>query len=129
MRKNHNRRIEIRYSQAFKMAIVRELEQDGLLRSEVMAKYGIKGNTTLNRWLGQFGSGKVGRVIRVERPGDINELKKLRDRIKRLETALADASLDLAIEKSYLKIACERAGISDVQEFKKKANTPARRKS
>ena len=111
------------------MAIVRELEQDGLLRSEVMAKYGIKGNTTLNRWLGQFGCGKIGRVIRVERPEDINELKKLRDRIKRLETALADASLDLAIEKSYLKIACRRAGISDVEEFKKKANTLARKKS
>jgi hypothetical protein len=29
--------------------------------------------------------------------------------------------LDLAIERAYTKIACERAGIEDVGEFKKKA--------
>lgn len=120
MRKKQNRRPEIRYSQAFKMAIVREIEHEGILRSEVMAKYGIKGETTVKRWLGQFGSGKIGRMIRVECPEEVNELKKLRDRIKRLETALADASLDLAMEKAYLKIACERAGIRDLEEFKKK---------
>lgn len=111
------------------MAIVRELEQEGKLRSEVMAKYGIKGQTTVNRWLSEFGSGKIGRIIRVERPEEVNETKRLRDRVKRLESALADASMDLAMEKGYLRIACERAGIKDVEEFKKKADTNARVKS
>ncbi len=120
MRKKKNRGVEIRYSAAFKMAIVREVEQAGILRSEVMAKYGIKGKATVNRWLGQFGSGKIGRILRVERPEEVNEAKRQRDRIKRLETALADASIDLAMEKAYLKIACELAGIKDVEEFKKK---------
>ena len=129
MRKKRTRRTEIRYSQAFKMAIVREVEREGVLRSEVMEKYGIKGKTTVNRWLGQFGTGRIGRVIRVERPEEVNETKKLRDRIKRLETALADASIDLAMEKGYLKIACERAGIKYVEEFKKKQGTNARVKS
>jgi transposase len=120
MRKKQNRGPAVRYSQAFKISIVREVEREGILRSEVMAKYGIKGRTTVNRWLAQFGSGKIGRVIRVERPKEINEAQKQRDRIKRLETALADASIDLAMEKGYLKIACEIAGIKDMEEFKKK---------
>jgi transposase len=129
MRKGPVSGVSIRYSQAFKMAIVREVEQEGKLRSEVMAKYGIKGKTTVSRWLGELGSGKIGRIIRVERPEEVNETKRLRDRVKRLETALADASMDLAMEKGYLRIACERAGIVDVEEFKKKAGTNARVKS
>jgi hypothetical protein len=40
--------------------------------------------------------------------------------VRRLESALADANIDLALEKAYTKMACERAGIEDVEEFKKK---------
>jgi hypothetical protein len=42
-----------------------------------------------------------------------------------LETALADANVDLAIERAYTRLACERAGIKDVDGFKKKADGPA----
>jgi hypothetical protein len=33
---------------------------------------------------------------------------------------LADAHVDLALERAYTKLACERAGL-EVEEFKKKA--------
>ena len=56
----------------------------------------------------------------METPQEINELKRLRERVRRLESALADANIDLALEKAYTKMACERAGIEDVEEFKKK---------
>jgi hypothetical protein len=49
----------------------------------------------------------------------IDELKRLKERVKRLEALLADANIDLAIERAYTQIACERAGIKDVAEFKK----------
>ena len=42
--------------------------------------------------------------------------------MRRLETALADANVDLALERAYTRLACERAGIKDVDEFKKKAD-------
>jgi hypothetical protein len=58
----------------------------------------------------------------VEHPQEINELKRLRIRVKRLESALADANLDLALERSYFQMACARAGIKDVEAFKKKAD-------
>jgi hypothetical protein len=56
----------------------------------------------------------------VETPEEINELKQLKERVKRLESLLADANLDLALERAYTQIACERAGIKDVEVFKKK---------
>ena len=93
--------------------------------SEVSLKYGIRGAATIKRWLGKYGTQKIGRIIRVETPKEINELKRLRERIQRLESALADANLDLAIEKAYVKIACRRAGITDVEDFKKKADMTA----
>jgi hypothetical protein len=61
----------------------------------------------------------------VQKPEEIDELKQLKLRVRRLETALADANVDLAIERAYTRLACERAGIKDVEGFKKKADGPA----
>ena len=56
----------------------------------------------------------------METPEERDELKDLKERVKRLESALADANIDLALERAYTRMACERAGIKDVDEFKKK---------
>jgi len=59
--------------------------------------------------------------MRVETPKEVDELKRLRERVKRLESLLADTNLELALERQYTRLACKRAGIEDVAEFKKKA--------
>lgn len=119
----------IRYSEAFKMQVVGEVEKTGQSYDRVRRKYGIKGSSTVSRWVRQYGNGSMGKMIRVERAEEINELKALRERVKRLETALADANLDLALERAYVRLACQRAGIKDVEGFKKKSDgqQPARR--
>lgn len=104
------------------MEVVRELEQEGKPFEEVRRKYGIGGCETVQSWVRRYGNGTRGKIIRVERPEEINELKRLKERVRRLETALADANLDLALERQYTRLACERAGIQDVAEFKKKAD-------
>ena len=104
------------------MEIVRELESDDLSFAHLQRKYGIKGCDTVQRWAQQYGNGTRGKVIRVERPDEMNELKRLRERMRRLETALADANVDLALERAYTRLACQRAGIKDVDDFKKKAD-------
>lgn len=103
------------------MELVRELEADGLAFDAISMKYGIKGKTTVSRWVRKYGNGTRGKVIRVERPGEINEIKRLAERVRKLESALADANIDAALERAYTRIACQRAGITDVAEFKKKA--------
>jgi transposase-like protein len=84
-------------------------------------KYGIKGSYTVQRWARKYGKGDLGKVIRVEKPKEVNEREEMKQRIKALEKALADAHIDLAIERACTRAACERAGIEDVAEFKKKA--------
>jgi hypothetical protein len=59
-------------------------------------------------------------VIRVEKPEEINEREQLKRRVRALERALADTNIDLALERQFTRLACERAGIKDVAEFKKK---------
>ena len=124
MRKYDPERQAVRYSEAFKMEVVRELERDRVTYLYLERKYGIRGKGTIGRWLGKYGNGSRGKVIRVETPEEKDELKRLRDRVRRLETALADANVDLALEREYTRIACQRAGIKDVAEFKKKSGGP-----
>jgi transposase-like protein len=112
---------EVRYSEAFKLQLVRELEAGGINYQQLRRKYGIGGCGTLQRWVGQYGNGSIGKMMRVETPQEINELQQLRQRVRRLEAALADSNIDLALERQYTRLACERAGIQDVAEFKKKA--------
>jgi len=118
--RNGEYRAAIRYSEAFKLEVVRELERELAPVDQVRRKYGIGGGT-IQSWIGKYGNGTRGKVIRVETPKEINELKKLRERIKRLESLVADTNLELALERQYTRLACERAGIEDVVEFKKKA--------
>jgi transposase-like protein len=111
----------IRYSQAFKMQVVRELEDEGLSFSAMKRKYGASA-ATVQRWTLKYGNGTRGKVVRVQRPEERNQLEELKKRVRLLESALADAHVDLSLERAYTRLACQRAGIADVEEFKKKAD-------
>jgi transposase-like protein len=110
----------IRYSEAFKIQVVTELEREGVTVAAISNKYGIKGGSTVDAWLRKYGNGARGKIIRVETPEEIDELKRLKERVKRLESLLADANIDLVLERAYTQLACQRAGIKDVEAFKKK---------
>jgi transposase-like protein len=106
------------------MEVVREVEGKDLAFAQVQRKYGIGSEASVGRWVRRYGNGSRGKVIRVQKPEEVDEVKRLKQRVRRLETALADANVDLALERAYTRIACERAGIKDVEEFKKKADGP-----
>jgi hypothetical protein len=57
----------------------------------------------------------------VQKPEERNEAAELKRRVRALEAALADANLELALERQYTRLACERAGFQDLVGFKKKA--------
>ena len=102
------------------MAAVRELEEQDLPFEDIRRKYGIKGSVTVQKWVRKYGNGSRGKMIRVERPEEINELKRLKDRVRRLESALANANIVLALERAFTELACERGGL-EVEVLKKKA--------
>jgi len=112
----------IRYSEAFKLQVVRELEQ-GRFGSvgEARRAYGVKGSETVAAWVKRFGKDHLlGKVVRVMKANEQAEVQALRKQVRELKGALADAHLDLKLESAYMKLACEAAGVSDVAEFKKK---------
>ena len=118
-----NTKSAIRYSGSFKLRVVRELEE-GRFETITQARrhYGISGTRTIHGWLKEFGkNGMLPKIVRVETPEEQIELKRLRERVKQLEKAVADQFIASEVEKSFLEIACERAGYKDVEEFKKKA--------
>ncbi len=111
--------VAIRYSHAFKMQAVREVESGRSCAWEVTQKYGVHGSATVMRWVRQLGSGKYGKIIRVEKPDEIKQLTRLRIDLRRAKEALADAHMELALERAYLAEACEQMEVS-VESFKKK---------
>jgi len=109
----------IRYSKAFKLQAVREVESGQNCAWAVQKKYGIKGVATVNRWVRQLGSGKYGKIIRVERADEINESARVRKQLQLAKEALADAHMELALEKAFLRVACQQLD-QTVEGFKKK---------
>jgi transposase len=112
----------MRYSEAFKLQVVRELEE-GHFGSpfEAGQAYGVRGGNTVAYWARQYGKDHLlGKLVRVVKADEQSEVKALRKRVRELERALADAHLDLKLEEAYLELACEAAGVQDVAEFKKK---------
>ena len=112
----------MRYSEAFKLQVVRELEQGRFgSAGEAGRAYGVKGSRTVALWVQRFGKEHLLRkVVRVMKADERGEVEALRKRVRELERALADAHLDLKLEAAYVKLACEAAGVQDVAEFKKK---------
>ena len=118
------RKSVVRYSEAFKLQVIRELE-DGKHASCFAASeaYAIRGKGTVQHWAQEYGREHLTRrVIRVETTAERNELRRMKDRVRELERGLSDATLDLRLEREFVKLACQQAGIQDVEEFKKKAH-------
>jgi len=74
MAKRAGQNAGIRYSEAFKMAVVREVEDKDLPFEHLRRKYGILGCFTVQAWVRKYGNGSRGKRIRVEKPDEINEL-------------------------------------------------------
>jgi transposase-like protein len=109
----------IRYSKGFKMQCVREVEAGQNCAYAVQRKYKIKGTATVMRWVRQWGSGRYGKIIRVEKAHEVNEAGQLRSELRRVKEALADTHMELALEQGFLAVACEELDQS-LEEFKKK---------
>jgi transposase-like protein len=109
----------IRYSKGFKLQLVQEVESGKSSVMGVERKYGLTGAGTLMRWVRQYGSGRYGKVIRVEKAGEVDEASRLRKELRLVKEALADTHVELALEQAYLEVACEQLN-QTTEAFKKK---------
>lgn len=110
----------MRYSEAFKQQVVDELES-GRFGSphEASQAYGVDPGS-VKRWARQYGKAHLLRkVVRVEKQDEPGEIRRLKERIRNLESALADSVMDQALDQSFFELLCERTG-TDADAFKKK---------
>src|SRR2546423_10660488 len=84
----------IRYSIGFKQKVVKEIENEGLGIAEAAQRYGIRGGSTIQKWIKKFGKNHLlNTIIRVEMKGEKDHTKELEKEIKKLKQALAHAYL------------------------------------
>jgi transposase-like protein len=116
---NRKREKFIRYSEAFKQEIVREVESGTRSLSEVRQVYNL-GSCTIQKWIKRMGKfDLLPRAIRVETPDEKDRIKELERQIKDLKNALAETQVRYIIAESQLEVVCEQQGLN-VEEVKKK---------
>ncbi len=119
------RAIQMRYSQAFKQKVIKEIEEGKLSISEARELYDIGGGSTIQRWMKKLGKNHLlQKVVKVELKGEVNKLRQTEREKKELESALAQAHLKIMSLERMLEIAGREYGV----EFKKKYDTKALKK-
>lgn len=111
----------IRYSEAFKLQVIGEVES-GRFESIEQARmaYGIGGASTIRRWMRKYGRTDLeSRIVRVETVQERDQIKALKARIRDLERAVADSKVQELLANAYFEIVCEQFGVSDVEGLKK----------
>ena len=103
--KTIEQRTIIRYSVSFKQMIVREIEQGSGIEL-VRKKYGIKGGSTIQQWISNFGKNHLlNKIVKIETMDERSKLKQLEADNKRLKIALADAYMAKDCLEGVIKMA------------------------
>jgi len=115
-----SRRI-IRYSEAFKLKIVEEIERGKLSISELQRIYDIRGSVTIQSWLKKYGRNHLlNKIVRIEMPEEVERIKHLEKEKLALERALAKTQIKLLLSESELELYKEDYGVlikkKDVRE-------------
>ncbi len=120
-------RIIKRYSNAFKLQVVRQIEQGQLSIAQARRRYDIGGSSTIPQWLKDLGKNHhTCKIMRIETPDDVDQLKTLQHQRQELESALAHLKI-LALE-STIAVAEKRFGVDLKKNSAISASTtPAKR--
>lgn len=123
-----------RYSAAFKQSVVREYEAGASL-TELMKRYGIGSSDTLRKWIKKYSlEGLRHEVVVMQRADEQRREKELEARVKELESAVAQLTLDKLMLESIVKVASEEYGLDLKKNFgrrslKRPASKPDRKNS
>jgi transposase-like protein len=92
-----------RYSEAFKREVVAEYEA-GMNVSSLQKRYGINGMQTIQRWVKKYGQqGLRTEVVRIQRAEEADRVRELEKRVKELEQALGQVTLEKLKLESILE--------------------------
>jgi transposase-like protein len=103
-----------RYSEGFKRQVVSEYEA-GTSINTLQKKYGISGNTTIQRWIRQYGrEGMRHELLHIQTAEEVERVKALEQQVEELQQALGQVTLE------KLKLESQLAVLNGVEETVKK---------
>jgi transposase-like protein len=109
-----------RYSTAFKLKVVSEIECGKLSIAQARQVYDIGGGSTIQDWLRRHGKNHLlAKVVRIEMADEMSKIKRLEQEKQALESALAQSQLKILALESLIEAAEGQYGI----EIKKNFNT------
>lgn len=110
----------IRYSESFKLQVVKEYENSYLSIEDLKRKYGVTGGQTICSWIKKYGKpSSQSKIIKVETPKEKDRLKTLEKENKLLKEALSYQTVKAIVSESTLGAVAELLGMS-LEEVKKK---------
>ena len=119
---NYEQRVIKKYSSAFKLKVVNEIESGKLSINQAMEIYDIGGNATISRWIKNLGkSHLLSKIVRIEMKDEKDKVNELKERVRQLEKLLANKELDNLMNEAFLELLAEDNEV-DLDEFKKKVD-------
>lgn len=112
MQNSTKQRSILRYSNAFKLMVVDEIERGKMTIEEVRKIYDISGAATIQNWIKKFGKlHLLNKIVRIEMRDEASKIKQLEKQKKELESALAQAHLKIIAYESLIEVAEKKLGI------------------
>jgi transposase-like protein len=109
-----------RFSESFKTAKVREIEQGKTKISDICKQYEVS-NTNVYRWISKYGKMKTKKIRTiVESESDTQQLLALKKKVAELERIIGQKQILLDFKDKMIDIAEEMYGV----DIKKKLTTP-----
>jgi transposase len=93
----------LRYSTAFKLEVIDQIERGELTVAQAQRRYDIRGGHTISNWLRKFGrTSLLHQIVRVQTVQEKDQLKAMQQEIKKLKEALADAHMEKRILETLI---------------------------
>jgi len=93
-----------RYSEAFKRQVVDEYEAGNEV-SALQAKYGIRGNHTIQRWIQKYGKeGFRHELVYIQSSAEVGRIRALEKQVEELEQALGRMTMEKLKLESILEV-------------------------
>ena len=117
-----NRTIK-RYSESVKSKILKEISEGRITKQEAVRKYGIS-PSSIYYWMERYNRLDLyNPTVRIMKTNERDQLKKLQNKVKELEKALATTQLRHIRSEADLSLALEILGYKDKEEFEKKTKS------
>jgi len=101
-----------RYSEAFKLQVVEEIEKGKYSIAEARKIYNIKGMTTIPRWIEKMGKKQLlSKKVKIETPDEKSRIKELERENKKLREALLDQTIKALGYEKMIELAEKDLGV------------------